>query len=235
MGREAGAEVYNALHGQTEAITPVRQSFYFPLYRSVVREVSEKAARRVLEVGCGTGGLAEMLMETTVDYRGFDFSTVGLQRAAKRTGKPEAFFSGNALDPASYGVPYDAIVCTEVLEHITRDLDVVSLWKPGTLCICTVPNFDYPTHVRHFRREDEVRARYGCLIDIDKVVRIAKQPLVGNTLRGYLRQIRWAREEPKKMLGLLGINTFDWYAGWFMFSGRRRGMKDQIMVNARRQ
>jgi hypothetical protein len=25
------------------------------------------------------------------------------------------------------------------------------------------------------------------------------------------------------MLGLLGVNTFDWYAGWFMFAGRRKG------------
>jgi 2-polyprenyl-3-methyl-5-hydroxy-6-metoxy-1,4-benzoquinol methylase len=223
MGQEAGADTYDVLHSQAESSVPVRQSYYLPLYRRVVEEVTERSVKSVLEVGCGTGGLAELLMTTPAEYRGFDFSSVGVQRAGKRTGRPEAFFIGNALDTASYRFPYEAIVCTEVLEHITRDLDVVSLWKPGTWCICSVPNFDYSTHVRFFRREEEVRARYGALIDIETVVRVAKPPFTGNTLREYLRRVRWAREEPKKMLGLLGVNTFDWYAGWFMFAGRRKG------------
>lgn len=224
MGQEADASVYDALHNEEDLRLPIHKSFYYALYCYVVEEVQERNIPRVLEVGCGSGALAELLIErTAAEYRGFDFSSAGVQVAVKRTGRTDAFFVADGLDPASYNFPYAGIVCTEVLEHITRDLDVVALWKSGTQCICSVPNFDYPTHVRHFRHEDEVRERYGKLIDIDKIARVARPIIAGKTMREYLRTLRWAREEPKKMLGLLGINTFDWYAGWFVFSGKRRG------------
>jgi len=48
---------------------------------------------------------------------------------------------------------------------------------------------------------------------------------------GGTSHVRRAREEPKKMLGLLGINIL-MYPGWFMFRDAERGANDQIMVNA---
>ncbi len=72
----------------------------------------------------------------------------------------------------SYEQPYDTIVCLEVLEHIERDLDVIANWKSGCECICSVPNFDYPTHVRWFRHEAEIVSRYGHLISIREIERI---------------------------------------------------------------
>jgi len=224
MGQEANSTVYDTLHAEEALDIPLRKSLYYRLYCNVVAKAKKHGLQSILEVGCGTGALAELLMaRAAAQYRGFDFSTVGVQVAIKRTGRSDAFFVGDALDPKSYQVPYTGIVCTEVLEHITRDLDVIALWKRGAQCICSVPNFDYPTHVRHFRHEDEVRARYGDLIAIDQIERVARPVFAGHTLREYLRKVRWAREQPKKMLGLLGINTFNWYAGWFVFSGLRRG------------
>ena len=49
----------------------------------------------------------------------------------------------------------------EVLEHIERDLEIVSQVRPGTRCLCTVPNFPYVSHVRHFTSKEEVVGRYG--------------------------------------------------------------------------
>src|SRR5262249_39260368 len=98
---------------------------------------------------------------------------------------------------------------------------VVSLWRPGTQCVCSVPNFPYPTHVRHFRHESEVHARYGGLINIDRIVRVPKPVLAGNTVREYLRKVRCARNQPTKMLALLGTKTFEWYSGCFLSSGIR--------------
>lgn len=223
MGQEVGATVYDELHTDDESGVPTEKSIYYPLFRRIADEVERRHIGSVLEVGCGTGRLAEMLMaRASVQYLGFDFSPVGTRKAVERTGKPNAFFLADALEAASYEGPYEAVVCTEVLEHIDRDLEVIGLWRAGTHCFCTVPNFDYPTHVRHFRHEDEVRERYGRLIEIDMIERVAKPVRAGLTLREYLRKVRWAREQPKKMLGLLGINTFDWYAGWFVFAGRRK-------------
>ena len=38
---------------------------------------------------------------------------------------------------------------------------VLDRFPAGTRCLCTVPNFPYESHVRHFRDPGEVAARYG--------------------------------------------------------------------------
>src|SRR5262249_2025728 len=56
---------------------------------------------------------------------------------------------------------YDALICTEVLEHVESDLQVVSRFPSGLRCLCSLPNFPYESHVRHFTSAAEVAARYG--------------------------------------------------------------------------
>jgi hypothetical protein len=109
-----------------------------------------------------------------------------------------------------------------VLEHIESDLAVVELWKPGCTRVCSVPNFDFETHVRFFRSEAEVTARYGDLLEFESIERIPKSPKIGLTWQQYLRRLRWSRDDPKAFLGHLGINRFEWYGGWFVFVARRR-------------
>jgi hypothetical protein len=73
-----------------------------------------------------------------------------------------------------------------------------------------------------FRSEAEVCDRYGPLIEISRVERVPKSACANLTPREYFRRLRWARDNPKRVLGMIGINTFDWYAGWFVFTGRCR-------------
>jgi len=231
---EAPPSVYDEMHAGENVGAPIAKSFFYRLYGRVVDEVKSRRIDSVLEVGCGSGGLAQLLIAANLgQYRGFDFSPTGVRRAAERCGDASRFFVSDARDPASYELNYTGIICTEVLEHISADLDVVSLWRPGTQCVCSVPNFPYPTHVRHFRHESEVQARYGALISIDRIVRVPKPVFAGNSLREYLRKVRWARNQPKKMFGLLGINTFDWYSGWFLFSGTRTQETRPILSTTR--
>jgi 2-polyprenyl-3-methyl-5-hydroxy-6-metoxy-1,4-benzoquinol methylase len=224
MGREAKAAVYDIMHEkESSPDEPVTRSCYYPMWQRIVDLVQSKGPTSILEVGCGGGRLAEMLITgTNAGYCGFDFSPVAVRQATARTCRPEMFSVGNALDHRSYDRPYDLIVSTEVLEHIEGDLSAIRLWKPGTYCVCSVPNFDDATHVRHFRHEVEVLERYDGLIAIDTIQRIAKPILRGTTLTEYLRRLRWSRDRPKKMFGLLGVNRFDWNAGWFLFAGTRR-------------
>jgi 2-polyprenyl-3-methyl-5-hydroxy-6-metoxy-1,4-benzoquinol methylase len=224
MRAEAARHVYDQAHATEQAYTvPVERSFYYPMFARVVDEVRIRNPASILEVGCGSGGLADLLTRLKdFRYRGFDFSPVAIRNARDRYPDAGEFFVGDALDPASYAQSCDMIVCTEVLEHMARDLDAMAMWLPGTDCVCSVPNFDYPTHVRYFRHERDVLARYGHVLDIESIRRVAKPLLTGKTLRQYFRQLRWAREQPTRMLGLLGFNTFDWYAGWFVFAGKRR-------------
>ncbi len=193
----------------------------YPLYCKVLELLREEAAQAVLEVGCGSGILAEMVIAQGFRYSGFDFSPVAIAKAERRN--PEGRFSvGDATDRAVYRLSYDAIVCCEVLEHIEGDLQAIELWEPGAVVICSVPNFDYESHVRFFRSKAEVVRRYGDLIDIRGIERVATSARANLTWSEYFRRMRWARHQPKRVLGILGINTFSWYGGWFVFVGRRR-------------
>jgi 2-polyprenyl-3-methyl-5-hydroxy-6-metoxy-1,4-benzoquinol methylase len=227
MGQEADVAYYDQLHRDPGTYDlPVRQSPYYPLFRKIVAVIAARGCKRVLEVGCGSGALAELIMASTgADYRGFDFSPTAVAKAHARTGR-DVFAVGDATDPASYTPPgypdYDVVVCTEVLEHITADKAVIGLWRPGVPCLCSVPNFDYEGHVRFFRAEAEVRARYDDVIAIAGVERIAKPVRAGMTLRDYLRKLRWSRDDPRRFMGLLGVGTFDAIGGWFLFDGVTR-------------
>jgi len=111
---------------------------------------------------------------------------------------------------------------SEVLEHIPNDLDVIKQWKAGAFCVCSVPNFDADTHERFFGREAEVRARYGNLLDITRIVRLRKPALSDISLANYVRAVRWNRYRPRRLAELLGLATFDAAGGWFVFVGTKR-------------
>lgn len=194
---------------------------YYPMYKEACRAVLRERPSSILEVGCGSGVLGEMLIRAGVSYTGFDFSSTAVGKAKLRSPGGD-FYIGDATDAAAYDRTYDGIVCCEVLEHIDADLKAVELWKSGAICICSVPNFDGEHHVRYFRSEEEIVERYGGLLDIRAVARIAKSARANLTKAEYFRRIRWARSEPRRLLGILGINAFDWYAGWFVFVARRR-------------
>jgi SAM-dependent methyltransferase len=221
--REAPAEIYNRQFAEDEqSRRHYRRSIYFPLYQRVCRCVTTPPHREILEVGCGTGAFAQCAMEAlSITYSGFDFADVAIQKARERTGRDDCFFIGDARNAESYARPYDVIVCLEVLEHIERDLDVIGHWRSGCECICSVPNFNYQTHVRWFQNEEEIVSRYGHLISIRHIERIPCPLVQGRGWRAYLRQLRWSRNNPRRLSGLLGHKTFDYFGGWFLFSGLR--------------
>ena len=74
---------------------------------------------RILELGCGTGVLAERLDASRLGaYRGVDISATAIEQA--RTRVPDERFAFEAADIATYAPagPYDAIVFNEVLEYL---------------------------------------------------------------------------------------------------------------------
>jgi SAM-dependent methyltransferase len=199
------------------------RSPYLPLFKAVRREIIRSGVRAVLEVGCGTGALAHLLLATTsVRYRGFDFSTVAVDKAKNRTGLPELFFCGGAGDIDCYRDDHDAVVCTEVLEHVPDDKQIVARWKAGRRCICSVPNFDSPYHERYFATPGEVMDRYGGLIEIERILRIKKPVIDDLAWSNRFRQFRWNRYRPRRLLELAGLGDFDAVGGWFLFIGTKK-------------
>jgi SAM-dependent methyltransferase len=216
-------DVYDTLYKEDDKThDDLVKSPYYPMFCAAIDRVISLDIKCLLEVGCGSGTLAEMVIARNIPYRGFDISSVGIEKA-KTKNHMASFFTGSATDPLSYNCEYDGILCCEVLEHIPNDLEAISLWRRGTKVVCSVPNFDYTTHYRLFRNKDEVVQRYGALIDIQTIDRIAKPVLPHRTFVSYLGSLRWAASQGnyKRVAGLLGIRKFDWHAGWFLFSGIR--------------
>ena len=230
LKKKQTSSTYDEMFVQGSTCSPYHmhysESWYFPMYQAVLKEIRRSKAERILEVGCGTGGFAHLLMERyPISYRGFDFSPVAVEKAIARTNSPKFFFVANALTPELYKNNASTIVCTEVLEHIPQDLKLVELWPVGTYCICSVPNYDSQYHERFFKDEAEVLSRYGHLIEIDQIKRVKKPVLENIATSNLLRHLRWNRYRPKRLLELLGFGDFDKVGGWFIFSGKRKDSK----------
>jgi SAM-dependent methyltransferase len=214
------SDYYDRVHSKIDIAETSRR--YDALFRKIVDNVRAHGSHSILEVGCGSGFLAKMLLEEHHGpYRGFDFSPEAIRNAGAHTGRPELFHVGDALDPVSYVSDYDTVICTEMLEHVDDDLDVIRRWRDGTWCVCSVPNFDYDGHVRFFTRSDEVAERYGRLIDIRAIIKIARPIIPDRRLSSYLRNLRWSRNNPRELLGFLGIQVFDRLGGWYLFFGKK--------------
>ena len=111
---------------------------------------------RVLDMGCGAGHLARLLADRGLtQYVGFDFSAKRLEQARELV--PEFRFEvADVYETTLFEtVDYTTVVCTEFLEHLEGDLEILARGTPGTRLLGTVPNYDADGHVRFF----DTRAR----------------------------------------------------------------------------
>jgi len=120
--------------------------------------------KSVLDIGCG---LAE-LSKYVDDYSGFDFSEYAISKA-KDSSKDLNVWVGDAYKVENYKKA-DLYVCTEVLEHVKRDIDIIRNIPSGSEYIVTVPSFADPSHIRLFNKE-YFNKRYGDYLDIKLTTR----------------------------------------------------------------
>ncbi|MBN1268940.1 MAG: class I SAM-dependent methyltransferase [Kiritimatiellae bacterium] len=166
-GRARSRAWYDKAYARSlDNVEPCTQSLYYPLWCVICERLVEAGARSVLEIGCGSGQLARMLLERGIqEYVGLDFSREAIT-AARLQAPGGRFIVDDARTSTIYADGgYDGIVCTEVLEHVEEDLTIVGQFPRGVRCLCSVPNFDYPSHVRFFENADAARARYQPFFD----------------------------------------------------------------------
>lgn len=125
--------------------------WWFTARRAIVREALSRRLparhpRRILDVGCGTGGMLRMLREFgTVE--GMDASDEALSFARARAGPDVPLHRGElpgGLPPARR---YDLITAFDVIEHIpdaVRALEALrAALAPGGTLVCTVPAYAF--------------------------------------------------------------------------------------------
>ncbi len=124
---------------------PCASGYLAPL---VVRACRAAGARRVLDLGCGNGTLCRALAEEGFEVVGLEPSASGI--AAARRAVPEGVFHLGSVYDGPEIVPegnFDAVVSTEVVEHLFRPAALPALarakLKAGGLFVVSTPYHGY--------------------------------------------------------------------------------------------
>jgi SAM-dependent methyltransferase len=80
-------------------------------------------ARRVLEIGCGSGDLIRYLAARfpSVAFTGVDISATKLTHGDEQTPSHLQFLSGDCVEPMGIGTGYDLVISSQLLEHFHPD------------------------------------------------------------------------------------------------------------------
>jgi SAM-dependent methyltransferase len=165
----ADAHWYDAAYSAMDGYygTPYWESPYYFLWSVLADRIRSAGARRIVDIGCGPGQFAACLfgLASIEEYSGIDFSPQAVAMA-KRFCPEGRYVVGDATTTTIHDeTPHDIVICSEVLEHVPADHAVIARFRPGVRSLCTVPNFPYPSHVRHFSSIDQVRDRYQEFFD----------------------------------------------------------------------
>lgn len=118
-------------------------------FRRAARDLQRAGAKRVLDVGCGSGGfLAALRSRTGIVGTGFEFNAALLPQVAA-----QGFGTLADLDDPAAAGRFDAITVFQVIEHHADPMALMDqldrLLAPGGTYILAVPDMDGP--IRHFR------------------------------------------------------------------------------------
>jgi len=161
MGKEQPAAWYDEAYRTSDGYSQSEHDApWAPLWRAVSRMIDHRDI--VLDIGCGPGHLAQHLAGQVLAYTGIDFSAVAIQQARARV--PWATWLCADVETCAWPGA-TRYLFLEVLEHVERDVELLSRVPIGRRVIVSVPNFDADSHVRHFKSGVEVLERYGHLLE----------------------------------------------------------------------
>ncbi len=148
------------------------QSIYYPSWRKAISYLYLlDRTIPILEIACGVGQFANMLFDYGfTNYTGFDFAEEAVALARKNNPEhAQCFHVADAFTTDLLDRKYGLVICFEMLEHIQKDLKLLSRIRSGTKLLLSVPNFDDPLHVRYFSSAEAVRERYQTVMHVIEV------------------------------------------------------------------
>ena len=122
-----------------------RRHFWFVGRRSLItrliRSYFREDASLVLDAGCGTGAMVEMLSQRGMRAMGFDLRPEGLIATKRRCQTALLFQAESSHLPIADGA-CDAALTLDVLEHVDDRAmlaEIVRILRPGACLVLTVP------------------------------------------------------------------------------------------------
>ncbi len=199
-------------------------SRYFTDAKPAFLQLIDPRGLRVLDLGCGGGHNGALLKKAGArEVVGIELDAGAAQEARKRL---DAVVEGDLahLDPAQLGDrPFDAILASDVLEHLVEPEDVLAKaltrLRPGGAVVISLPNISnvyvfaqllaksWPrrdsgifdrTHVRFFAKRDMVRLLEGAGLTVLRVepyfTRYRAIRCAALVLSLYIFRDYWARQ-----------------------------------------
>lgn len=172
--KESRKTVHEKYHQKTKKQTKLikKNNFTYRLHLEFFDKYLKIPKQRVLDIGCGAGSVCFCLANDGQEVTGIDISNKAIsecKKSAKQLHLNNAVFK-QAYFPkdADYGKNFDAVILTEVIEHLEDDSSALKkinalLTKNGLLFLST-PSINAPLHklglTRKFDREVGHLRRY---------------------------------------------------------------------------
>ena len=155
MGVEKSAGHYSDIYKASEEYKkPYTESIYFGMWQKVIALIPDKMP--IVELGCGVGQFAQMCKDLRKPYLyGCDFSEEAIKMCLAK-GLPCSISDITKDDLKLDG----CFIALEVFEHINNDFKVIENIGSGKDIILSLPDFDYPSHVRYFKDKFQIILHY---------------------------------------------------------------------------
>lgn len=170
---EIASQVYDKLYAHGGVNNNYSQHYTNSMYYEVWKEAIKYFVlldknTKIIDVGCGVGQFANMLFDYGFEqYQGLDFSSEAINIAQQvHSLQKHKFKVGDAFEDDIFEQEYDVVVMFEILEHLVKDLELLSRVQAGKKVVLSVPNFTDPNHVRYFTNIDKVKDRYSKELEI---------------------------------------------------------------------
>ena len=101
-------------------------------WQELLEQSLPSSPAKILDVGCGTGSLAVLLVEEGYDVTGIDFSPAMIAQAkakAQRAGQSISFQVMDAASPSLLPQKFDVILCRHLLWALPEPAQVLHNWS----------------------------------------------------------------------------------------------------------